>query len=312
MKEEFDTAISLAIATKDVQMFGKVVLHLSSKFQVSTKTVHNRFHSMFGNSFREYISERIIPNKNELTSAILNTLNTDECREYLNLSHRHMVGLYDKVFGVSTYAASKEIILMSIPSPVRLSALREDNLAILMSQYVGDGHYSRRSHTLEIVHGVRQAEYLRWKVGMIKEGYNIQGTEILKCTHTQGHEYYKWNSRKLGNVDFPCDKSEIPKLLTPLGWLLWYFDDGTYTQDLSICTNLKSVALAGQKELRTYGVEARVNKCSGKNAYTITMCGGANSIRFYKEFIEPFLSIIPECMKYKTLIEINTGFKKKI
>lgn len=312
MKEEFDNAISTALETKNVQLFGNTVRKLSSKFGISEKTVHNRFHSMFGESFRDYVTSRIIPTKELLISAILNTTNTEECKNYLKLSNRFMVGLYDKIFGVSTYAAAKEIILMSTPPAIRLSSLREDNLAILMSQYIGDGSYDRARHSLRISHGEKQVEYLRWKVGMIKEGYNLQTTEIKECVHTQGHKYYSWYSRKLGNVDFPIDKSEVPKLLTPLGWLLWYFDDGTYGQDLVICTNLESVAVAGKNELLTYGIESRVNKCSNANAYTITMCGGANSIRFYKAFIEPFLNIIPMCMKYKTIIELNSGFKKKI
>jgi hypothetical protein len=303
MKEEFDKAISLAIVTKDVQLFGQVSEELRIKFNVSKKTVHNRFHSMFGCSFRDYITERIIPAKDELVSAILNTSSSEECRKYLNLSNRHMTGIYDKNFGVSTYSASKEKILMSVPSKVRLSSLREDNYAILMSQYLGDGSYSREHHTLRIQHGHKQAEYLRWKVGMIIEGYNIQSAEIKEKVHAQGLIYYDWYSKKLGNVDFPLDKSEVPKLLTPLGWLLWYLDDGTYGQDISICTNLEKVAIAAKQELSTYGIVARVNKVSNKNAYLLTMCGGANSIRFYKAFIEPFLSIIPKCMLYKTLIE---------
>ena len=71
-----------------------------------------------------------------------------------------------------------------------------------------------------------------------------------------------------------------------------------------ICTNLEGVALAAQEELNTYGIESRVNKVSTANAYNITMCGGINSIRFYKAFIEPFLNIIPSCMKYKTEVKI--------
>lgn len=312
MKDDFDIAIAEAIATKNVQLFGTVAEVLRLKYGISKKTVHNRFHSMYGSSFRDYVSERVIPTKEELTSAILNTSSSDECRKYLGLSHRKMVGLYDKLFGVSTYSASKEQILMSQPAPVRLSTLREDNLAIMLSQYLGDGHYNRPRHTLEITHGVKQAEYLRWKVGMIVEGYNLQNSTITHNVHAQGHEYYRWYSRKLGNIDFPQNKADVPKLLTPLGWLLWYLDDGTYQQDISICTNLESVANAGIEELVTYGIDARVNKVSGANAYTITMCGGQNTIKFYKAFIEPYLQIIPECMRYKTLVKCNTGFKKKI
>lgn len=312
MKEEFDKAISLAIATKDVQMFGKTVRELSSKFVVSEKTIHNRFHSMFGKSFRDLVSEKVLPTKEEMESAILNTLDTNECRSYLGLSSRFMVGIYDKMFGVSTYGAAKEIILMSKPAPIRFSALREDNVAILMSQYLGDGSYDKERHSLRIVHGEKQAEYLRWKVGLIVEGYNIQGTQIKESVHAQGHKYYSWYSRKLGNVDFPRDMAEVPRLLTPLGWLLWYFDDGTYGQDICMAIPKESVALAAKKELSTYGITSRVNKMSDSDCYNLTMCGGANTIRFYKNFIEPFLSIIPSCMRYKTVIELNAGFKKKI
>jgi hypothetical protein len=304
MKEEFDKAISTAIATKDVQFFGKLSEELRIKYNVSKKTVHNRFHSMFGCSFRDYIDARILPSKEELTSIILNTSSSEECRLQTKLSHRKFVGLYDKLFGVSTYKEAKKRILLDTPTPVRLSSLREDNLAILMSQYLGDGSYDRLRHSLRIQHGEKQAEYLRWKVGLIIEGYNLQTAEITERTHAQGHKYFDWYSRKLGNVDFPEDKSEVPKLLTPLGWLLWYFDDGTYGQDISICTNLESVAKAAQIELKTYGIDARVNKVSTANAYLVTMCGGINSIRFYKAFIEPFLNIIPNCMKYKTEVKI--------
>lgn len=304
MKEDFDKAISTAIATKNVNLFGKVSEDLRVKYNVSKKTVHNRFHSMFGCSFRDYVDARILPTKQELTSIILNTSSSEECRLATGLSHRKFVGIYDKLFQVSTYKEAKERILLEAPAPVRFSSLREDNLAILMSQYIGDGSYDRVRHSLRIQHGEKQAEYLRWKVGLILEGYNLQASKISKCTHAQGHTYYDWRSNKLGNVDFPEDKSKVPKMLTPLGWLLLYLDDGTYQQDISICTNLESVALAMQLELSTYGISSRVNKAGAANAYLVTMRGGEHSIRFYKAFIEPFLSIIPSCMLYKTEVKI--------
>lgn len=307
MKEEFDEAIKVAIQTRDVQLFNKVSEELRIKYGVSKKTVHNRFHSIYGKGFRDYVDERILPSKEELTSIILNTSSSDECRQATGLSHRKFVGIFDKLFGVSTYTQAKEKILMSTPAKVRFSSLREDNVAILMSQYLGDGHYDKVRHALRIQHGEKQAEYLRWKVGMIVEGYNLQTAEIIQRNHAQGHRYYEWYSRKLGNVDFPEDKAQVVPLLTPLGWLLWYLDDGSYTQDITICIHLEAVALAGQKELATYGIEARVNKCSGANAYSLTMCGGANSIRFYKAFIEPFLRIVPACMQYKTKVKIESG-----
>lgn len=304
MKEEFDQAISTAIKTKNVNLFGRVSEDLRLKYGVSKKTVHNRFHSIYGNSFREYVDARILPTKEELTSIILNTSSSEECRLATGLSTRKFVGIYSKLFGVSTYTAAKEQILLSAPSKVRKSSLREDNLAILMSQYLGDGSYDRVRHSLTITHGEKQVEYLRWKVGMIIEGYNLQTAEIKKEVHTQGHTYYRWYSRKLGNVDFPENKTEAVPKLTPLGWLLWYLDDGTYHQDISICIRLEDVAIKAKQELKTYGIESRVNKVSTANAFTLTMCGGTNSIKFYKVFIEPYLSVIPKCMLYKTEVKI--------
>lgn len=304
MKEEFDKAISTAIATKDVQLFGNTVRELSNKFGVSQKTIHNRFHSIFGQSFRDFVIDKIQPTKKELSAVILNTKNSEECRKQLNLSNRMYVGIFDRHFKVSTYSAAKEILLISEAPKIRKSSLREDNVSLLMSQYLGDGHYDAIRHSLRVCHGIKQTNYLKWKVGMIHEGYNKVSQEIKIRTHKQGHMYSDWYSGKLGNVDFPKELKDAVKLLTPLGWLLWYLDDGSYTQDISICINQESVAQEAKKELATYGIETRINKAGNANAYNVTMCGGANSIRFYKGFIEPFLDIIPDCMKYKTEVKI--------
>lgn len=304
MKEAFDNAISTAIAKRDTTYFGSVVRELCTKYQLSAKTIHNRFHSMYGNSFQAYVTPYCIPSKEALTAAVLSTSSSEECRVVLGISNRMFNGLYDKYFGVSTYASVKAKILLQAPLNVRKSQLREDNLAILMSQYIGDGHYDRSRHALRIIHGEKQLQYLHWKVGLIHAGYNKASQVIKLHTHSQGHKYGDYYSGKLGHVVFPEDKASVVQLLTPLGWLLWYLDDGTYGQDISICTNLEAVALAAQQELATYGIKARVNKCSDKHAYLITMCGIANTVQFYKNFIESFLDCIPSCMLYKTKVKI--------
>jgi len=304
MKDFFDKAIELAIQNKDYTCFNKIARELCSEYGVSLKTVHTRFHSMFGCGFAEYVKSRIYPTKDEVEAALMCSSSSDECRANLMVNRRMYSGIYDKYFGVSTYTAAKECVLMSAPVKVRLSSLREDNLAILMSQYLGDGSYNRERHALRIQHGIKQGQYLRWKVGLLFEGYNKVSTRIVLREHKQGHSYYDYYSGKLGHVVFPHNKEEAVPLLTPLGWLLWYLDDGTYGQDISLCMHLEATAIAAMSELLTYGVTSRVNKCSNVNAYTVTMCGGANSVLFYKNFIEPFISIIPECMLYKTEVKI--------
>lgn len=304
MKDDFDKAICEAVAEKDVNYFGRVVPMLAKKYGVCEKTCYNRFKSWFKASPRDFLIEKITPTKEEIESAVLITHSVDEFNQLLSLPNTIRQGLFDRVFGVSSYTAVKELILMSAPKKVRGCSFREDNISLLMSQYLGDGYYDKKRHALRVCHGERQAEYLRWKVGLIFEGYNKVSTEIGCVRHAQGHLYYHWYSGKLGHVVFPEKPEEAVPLLTPVGWLLWYFDDGHIGQDLSICIKEEAVANRAKTELETYGITSRVNKVLTANAYNLTMCGGQNTVRFYKEFIEPFLDIIPECMKYKTEVKI--------
>lgn len=304
MKEDFDKIVEVAVQTKDVNLFGKHVKALSSKYGVVEKTVYTRFFSLFGKSPREYIKSQIWPTYEEMVSLVLNSESSQEVRDNLGLPNKMYVGIYDKFFGVSNYHKAKEKILMSVPVKVRKSTTREDNISLLMSQHLGDGYYDRKRHSLKVSHGIKQAEYLRWKVGLIHDGYNEVSTKVSIHTHSQGHQYATWYSCKLGNVDFPEDKAEAVSKLTPIGWLLLYLDDGCYGQDMFITTESALLAVAMQKELKTYGIDSRVNICANGPAHNVTMCGGKNTIAFYKNFIEPFSEIMPKCMKYKTEVKI--------
>lgn len=305
MKMEFDKAVQYAIANWDSQHFGKVARELSATYKISVSTVHLRFKSMYGTGFKEYVESKLVPaSKEDVAAVILNTQTSEEVRAHFKLPKAQFVGFYDRYFGVGTYKAAKIAILKSTPVNVRLSSLREDNIAILMSQYLGDGWYDRQRHALRIIQGHKQAEYLKWKVGLIFAGYNKVSIEVKERLHKQGHVYYDYYSGKLGNVDFPEDKSKVVPLLTPLGWLLWYLDDGCYTQDLAITIHLESVAVAAQLELQTYGIQTRVYKLGDKNAFNLICKGKENSLKFLQNFIEPYSNIVPSCMRYKTEVKI--------
>jgi hypothetical protein len=304
MKEDFDKILTMAVHTKDVNYFGKCVKTIQDTYGVSEKTVYNRFKSCYGCSPRDYITSEVQPSREEVSSAILNSSDTHEVKKTLGLSNRLFSGIYDTNFGVSTFSAAKEKLLMSVPSKVRVHPFREDNVSILMSQHLGDGCYCNKRHALRVVHGVKQGEYLKWKVALIFEGYNKVSTKVTQHTHKQGHEYYAWYSGKLGNVDFPENKVDAVKLLTPIGWLLLYLDDGCYGQDMFITTESKALAVAMQDELKTYGITSRVNRQGQTNSFNVYMCGGQQTIGFYKNFIEPFIGIIPKCMEYKTKVKI--------
>lgn len=304
MKEDFDKIVEVAVQTKDVNLFGKHAKRLAKEYCVSEKTVYVRFLSFFGASPREYVKSKIWPTKEYLTELILNSCSSQEVKDSLGLPNSMFVGIYDKFFGVSSYSKAKEKILMTTPAKLRKTTSREDNISLLMSQHLGDGHYDRKRHSLKVSHGIKQAEYLRWKVGLIHDGYNEVSTKVSLHTHKQGHKYATWYSCKLGNVDFPEDKVEAVNKLTPIGWLLLYLDDGCYGQDIFITVESKLLAVAMQKELKTYGIDSRVNICADGPSHNVTMRGGKNTISFYKNFIEPFSSIIPKCMQYKTEVKI--------
>lgn len=305
MKEDFDKILEVAVSSKDVNYFGKEVKSLINKYGVSEKTVYNRFKSVYGKSPRDYIKDAVWPSQLTMDSVVMASSTSEEVRSALSLPNSLFNGIYDKFYGVSSFTKAKEKLLMSVPAKVRSNTFREDNVSILMSQYLGDGSYDPKRHALRIVHGHKQAEYLRWKVSLIYEGYNKVYTKVTQNLHSQGHTYFSWYSGKLGNVDFPAIKEDAVGLLTPIGWLLLYLDDGCYGQDIFITTESESLAVAMQKELKTYGIDSRVNKCSSSpTAHNVTMCGGKNTIGFYKNFIEPYEGIIPKCMSYKTQMKI--------
>jgi len=304
MKEDFDKIVKMAVQTKDVNLFGQHCKKLSNKYGVSERTIYLRFTSLFGASPREYVKSQIWPTYAEMVKLILNTNSSQEVKDNLGLPNGMFVGIYDKFFNVSSYSKAKEKILMTAPAKIRKSTTRDDNISLLMSQHLGDGYYDRKRHSLKVSHGIKQAEYLLWKVGLIHDGYNEVSTKVSIHTHAQGHKYVAWYSCKLGKVHFPEDKTEAVSKLTPLGWLLLYLDDGCYGQDMFITTESKLLAVAMQKELETYGIASRVNICGDGPSHNVTMRGGSNTIKFYKNFIEPFSEIIPKCMKYKTEVKI--------
>lgn len=295
MIADFKRIVKLGIESKDVSVFGQHSVRLCAKYGISEKTLYTRFKSMFGMSPREYIEERIYPTKEELIRFILNSESTEEVRKKTGLSVRKFTGLYDKLLGCSTFQKARVKILVS-KRPVKYNPTIEDNYAIIASQVLGDGSYDAKRHSLRIQHGIKQTEYLKWKVSLLNKAYPKTPSEVAIRDHAQGHQYADWYSRHLGNVDVPhLEPWTLVEKLTPFGWLLWYLDDGCFCQDLEICIPDPRVAAAAITELVSYDIECRYVQSSMK----LIMCGQENSVWFYKNLLEPFLEVIPSCVKYK-------------
>lgn len=294
MKEDFEKIVEEGIATKNVNNFGRYSQELCKKYGISERTLYSRFTSVFGKSPKNVIAEKVFPSKDELIALVLDCESSEEVRLSLGLSNRYFVGLYDKYFGVSTFQKARvKILAERLPTPYVPNI--DDNISILYSQVLGDGSYDSKRHSIRIQHGIKQVEYLKWKVSLINKAYPKTPSVVSIRTHSQGHEYADWYSTKMGNVDLEVPLTDMVRKLTPLGWFLWYLDDGSLCQNVTICIPNESVANAAKLELTTYGIVSRYDQSGIK----LIMCGQENDVKFYKIFCEPFLSIMPRCMKYK-------------
>ena len=270
---------------------------LSEKYNVCVKTLYTRFNTYFGKSPIKYVKDSLTPSKDELDSLILNTLDVKELWGKLPRPYHFYNGIFDKFYGVSTYQKAKEVILSSQKTS-NYNVTRADNRSLIYSQLLGDGSYDSKRHALRIMHGIKQAEYLKAKVSMLNKAYPKLSSKVTLSNRSQGHQVATWYSGNLGNVDIPNkeDYHTLISKLTPLGWLLWWLDDGGWYQNIAIFSKNNKIVETAIEVLKTYGIEAR----SCQNGFC--MSGKANTIRFYKTFVEPLLTYIPSCMMYKVKI----------
>jgi hypothetical protein len=296
----YDDFVDL-ISSMKCDVHHNVTRHMESiaeKYGVSQKTAYTRFTTYFGMSPKKYVRNQLTPTKEQLSSMIMNSETVHELWGKLPRDKTFWGGLFDQFYGVSTFKKAKEKIL-SEQSVVDYRVTREDNRSLLYSQLLGDGSYSEERHAIRVSHGIKQTEYLKWKVSLITKGYPGLSSEVKLHTHTQGHEYAHWYSGKLGNVDIP-EKGHYHTLvdkLTPLGWLLWYLDDGSCTQNYSISVCNEAVEERAIEVLATYGITARRD-----NRGNVIMCGMVNDRLFSRCFLEPFMYMVPNSMHYKVKI----------
>lgn len=277
---------------------GKEINELAGQYGISEKTAYNRIHSLFGCSPRDYITDALMPSKAKLTSLVLNCSEAKEVKQALGLPIQLEKGIYDKYFGVSNFKRAKcKLLAEHASSP--LNPTRADNFSLLISQRLGDGSFDWTRSAVRIVHGIKQAEYLKFKVSLFNRAFPQTSHEVKIHDHKQGHQSVGWYSGSIRNSYMSkIEQSERHQLiseLTPLGWLLWYFDDGHWAQNLSIASVDEALLRSAVRELKTYGIEARVDM--GQSA--LFLCGMENDVKFYTNFIAPYKHIIPQCMSYK-------------
>jgi hypothetical protein len=274
-----------------VSIFGEYAKEIGVEFGISERVVYVRFKSIYGDSPRNVIKKRVMPTKSVLDQIVIDSDSSEEVKKTLGLSHNLYVGLYDTYYGVSTFQKAKLKILEE-KYQTSYSPVREDNRSLIYSQLLGDGSYDARRHALTITHGHKQGGYLKWKVSLINKAYPKTATSVRLRMHTQGHQYFYYYTN-LGNLDILPEVECVDKL-TNLGWLLWFLDDGSYGQNISICCKRSDETRAEAiRVLATFGIKAR------DNGVSIVMAGQENDLKFYFNFIKPFIKDIPICMQYK-------------
>ena len=111
---------------------------MSLKYGIGQKTLYTRFHSYFHTSPKKYVSQLLTPSRDELASMILNTESVDELWAKLPRPYHFYNGIFDRVFGVSTYQKAK-VKLLSEQAVTQYVVSREDNRSLIYSQLLGDG-----------------------------------------------------------------------------------------------------------------------------------------------------------------------------
>ena len=291
-------------ATKK-ELLGKV----SEKFGISTTEVHKRIRSMFGMS----VDDLLTPTKQELTRAILQADDIGELKRILK-KDKGLGALYDKYYGVSTFASARKVC-ETYREVTPYNPTKADNLSILISQVVGDGHLEFKHGTprnsIRIQHCEKQYDYLVEKVKLLNKAYPTTPAigQIRKYRHAQGHVYYSYSTNRMNNSDmdylYSKKACELVKEITPLGMYLVYMDDGSLCQSDN-CTVLKisngdvSVLESIRDYLKTFAISSNVYA----KDMVVCMSDIVNISKFLNNFVKPFEKYTPECMKYKAELKI--------
>lgn len=304
MKTFKERAIELANDCKRVKG-NNVYETLAKEFNIGKRTAGDRFKSLFGRSVRSFITDNITPSKELLTDCIIKA---DTYEEMYKLSGFNNIGglgkLMHKYYGKSNFFKVKIGLESKIPCH-KYSALREDNESILISQFLGDGYFERDS-CVAIEHGHKQYEYLKFKVSLLNKAFPMTNGlgAIKKRTHSDGYISYRYRSGQvLGKQIFKIThrslKDNVFKL-TPLGVCLYFLDDGW----LSTSVRYNTIELgfgSVNEDLRAYLISYfktfGYNFSEGVNQ--IQLRSRKWIIRFLKDFIEPYIEIIPKCLHYK-------------
>lgn len=258
--------------------------------------------------FQKPLGEIFEPTDSEIQDCLIRADTVEEFKELLGADTTYMSSFFDKRLGVSNFRQAKARCLYKMKVP-GISPSTSDNEALIFSQMLGDGSYDKARKALRIQHGIKQLEYLRWKVSVLQNAYpTLCGVDKIKVRlHSQGHEYADWYSGKLPkHISDKLDSythKEMVDCLTPLGMLWLFLDDGCLhweqTKTITICNGIeKHLHQDIADYLSTYGIHSVVYDT------TCTIAQQVEIVKFINTFVKPYIDIIPPSMRYKAELMI--------
>lgn len=281
---------------------------ISSEFDITPHTFRRRFKSIYGKTLTDACEDLLIPSREHVALCMMKSEDVAELWSILDIPSYYKKRVFMDNFGVSTFARAKAKVILE-SSIVEYDPSIDENKSLVISQVLGDGCYCSTRGALRISHGEKQFEYAVHKAALFNKAFPETtpsgSTKLL--THSQGHKYSSWYSKRLPSKITSwleeTSKADMVDELTPRGFMLWAMDDGSRSSDgvtFEMYIHDDDVATRTVKYLASYGITARLDK-SGKILCIKDM---VNSVKFYKNFIEPFKESLPECMAYKTNMKI--------
>lgn len=278
---------------------------LSKEYSITLREAGDRFKSIFRMPVRDYISLNLIPTKEKLIDCLIQS---DNWNEFVILTKCNNLPLLNSLlnthFNTSNYFKIK-IKILSEKKTVAYNVTVKDNESILISQMLGDGSIERNC-SFKIEHGYKQYEYLKFKITLLNKAYPNTNTigHIKKRIQNSGYVSYTYRTGQVLHKQLQklqaLTQKQLVNALTPFGVMLYFLDDGYFTQNCKNDTwelGFSTINSELQKNLidyfKTYGYEFNFNKRS------VTLKRKGDIISFIKDFIEPFENIIPESMYYK-------------
>lgn len=277
---------------------------LMSEYNVTEMELVRRVRSLCQKSLAEVFE----PSDSEIQDCLIRAETVEEFKELLGADTHYMQGFFDRRLGVGNFKQAKSSCLYKMKVP-GISPCTSDNEALIISQVLGDGSYDSVRKVIRIQHGIKQLEYLRWKVSILQNAYpSLYGVENIKVRkHSQGHEYADWYSGKLPK--HITDKlesfshKELVDSLTPLGMLWLFLDDGCLfwkeTKSITISNGIDKYKHQNIADfLSTYSIHSIVYD------KTCTISQQVEIVKFINTFVKPYINIIPPSMRYKTELMI--------